>query len=249
MLFSHIVAIGSVQQNQPDSVARTTVVIGEAGETGSLAPRGTGFLSSDGSAVCLMTAQHVISSVKAPIAIKLLVSYVPRILKLDEAAYSSAHWGMRPSTDLAAVRLKPVPNGTLHVFRRSQIQADTPLPVKERPIVVFGFPLGIGSSDFTPVSQEYNRACGSVEAKSDAHPAAAQYYLLDRPSVQGYSGAPAFQVPGVFDRGTNLVVGKDLILVGVIAGSLSDNTGGKLGVAIPPQFIAELFDRACAVRP
>jgi hypothetical protein len=35
-------------------------------------------------------------------------------------------------------------------------------------------------------------------------------------------------------------------MVGLVAATISDRTGGKLGVVVPPTFVAEVFDRAKA---
>lgn len=234
-------------EEEPDAIARTAVFIGTPGPAlDRPLPIGTGFLLSDGRFVVLVTARHVAQRTNPRTPVKLLAGDQPLLLTLGElAADPAVRWNLHDAADAAAIRLKSWNGPPLHVFKRSQVSVE-PLPMRERPLVVYGFPLGIGSADFSPVSQQYNRASNLVTGKSDSLPQEAQYYLLDRPSIDGFSGAPVFQVPGIFHRGNAIVSRGDFIMVGLVAATLSDRTGGKLGAVVPPTFIAAVFDQAIA---
>lgn len=230
----------------PDVVGKTVVFIETPVSTpvpGKLT--GTGFLLADARAVCLITAQHIANSLTADTRVTLLQGDAPKTLPLrDISATDPPGWIRHEKADVAALKLAPRTEWRLHVFQRAQVHSGDTLPTRERPVMVFGFPLGLGATSFSPVSQQFNRASDLEMTSSDAFPTPAEYYFIDRPSIEGYSGAPVFHVPGQFSRGTSLVLQHGFSLVGLVAGTLSDKTGGKLGAIVPPKYVAEVFDRA-----
>jgi hypothetical protein len=230
----------------PYSVGNTVVFI-QARDTGKKVVAGTGFLLANGQAVCLITVQHIARHTTKDSLVTLLLGDTPITLKLANiSATSPPGWVLHEKADIAALRLKPREDSALQVFRRAQILSAEPVPARERPVMVFGFPRGLGVSNFSPVSQKFSRASNIAITISDEFPTPAEYYFLDRPSVDGYSGAPVFHVPGLFTRGGGLVSRRDFALVGVVAGTLSDKTGGKLRAVVPPKFVAEAFDQAAS---
>lgn len=238
---------GGFGAEDPKVVEKTVAFI-EARETGdksASASIGTGFLLASQTTVCLITASHVAKHAGDSSRVVLLVGDVARSFALRELAPRGAtSWVFHEAADVAALRLTVGGDLRLHVFSRQMVLTSEVAPQRDRPIWVFGFPRGLGSATLQPVSQQYSRASEIERAKSDEFPVLADYYFLDRPSVQGYSGAPLFVVPGQFARGAGIVFRRDCALVGLMAGTLSDNTGGKLAAVVPPRFVAEIFDRA-----
>jgi hypothetical protein len=241
-------ALSLPASQDPYSVGKTVVFI-QARDTREEVITGTGFLLANAQAVCLITVQHLARHTTKDSLVTLLSGDTPITLKLgDISATSPPAWVLHEKADIAALRLRPREDSALHVFRRAQILSTEPVPARERPVIVFGFPLRLGASNFSPVPQQFSRATNIEIATSDEFPIPAEYYFLDRPSVDGYSGAPVFHVPGSFTRGAGIVFRRDFALVGVVAGTLSDKTGGKLGAVVPPKFVAEAFDQAAASR-
>lgn len=206
-------------------------------------PLGTGFILKKDILVCIITARHIADLTDPNTIIGVLAGNQPKFLKLGDISLSkNLMWYYHENADLAAIRIKNPGVETLHAFSREQLLKNDELPTLERPIIAVGFPLGLGMKRFEPITQKYQRVSEMIEAKSDYFPQDAKYYLLDRPAIDGYSGAPLFNVPGVYNivGGFNYV--KNFLLVGVVAGTISDNTGGKLGAVIPVIFVGELFD-------
>lgn len=227
----------------PESVGRTTVFIQTSTMKGTIS--GTGFLLADNREVCLVTAAHVASTTRANTSITLLSAGKPvSILLADLAGSPTPNWHVHNQSDVAAVRVRIPSTMKLHAFQRKQVLTKGVLPPRERPVMVFGFPLGLGARGFSPLSQKYSRVSDLVVLKIDQGQSNGEYYLVDGPSIEGYSGAPLFHVPGQFSRGSALVFRRDFALVGLFSGTVSDKTSGKLGAVVPPRYIAEMFDQA-----
>ena len=60
----------------------------------------------------------------------------------------------------------------------------------------------------------------------------------------GFSGGPVFDLPGPRTVEGNLVIKTSLSCYGIIHGTLSDDTGGKLAAVTPSAFILETIAKA-----
>lgn len=75
----------------------------------------------------------------------------------------------------------------------------------------------------------------------------ATFFLLDKPSIGGFSGAPVYLMPGPFTSGGTLVVravSAGAHVVGLVHGTIGDNTGGKLAAIVPAKFIHDTIVEA-----
>ncbi|HSR12816.1 MAG TPA: hypothetical protein VLS90_15340, partial [Thermodesulfobacteriota bacterium] len=70
------------------------------------------------------------------------------------------------------------------------------------------------------------------------------FFILDKPSVGGFSGAPVFVLPGPYFSEDKVVTGKEIGCVGLVHGTLFDSTGGKFAAVVPSAFIAETIREA-----
>lgn len=227
-----------------DVVGKTTVYIETQVAPGKI-EYGTGFILADERGACIVTAQHVAAKSNPSTRIRLLVGNNDQSIFLNDlVAKKPFAWENNEKADVSAIKIVSPQNGPLHVFRRIQLFPANELPPRDRPIMIFGFPLAIGSSTLAPVSMRFNRASDIFVGKSDGFPVESEYFALDKPITQGFSGSPAFLVPGNFPRDSSIVVVKNFALVGLAAATASDNTGGKLGMVVPSKYVAETFDKA-----
>jgi hypothetical protein len=103
-----------------------------------------------------------------------------------------------------------------------------------------GFPLGLESSTyFSPWSRQTHAASGLLEEPGKN----CVFFVLEDPSVGGYSGAPCFDT-GIIKLGIATITSSDTKCYGMVRATLSDNTGGKLAVVVPSFYIVELLNEA-----
>jgi len=66
------------------------------------------------------------------------------------------------------------------------------------------------------------------------------FFLLDKPSIGGFSGAPVFLMPWPFTDSPALTmpnIDTKASVVGLVKGTISDETGGKLALIVPMHFV------------
>jgi hypothetical protein len=89
---------------------------------------------------------------------------------------------------------------------------------------------------FAPITRRTRAASGLLCGET--------YFLLEDPSIEGYSGAPVFDLgepiagPGGFQLG-----GRQTGCFGIISFTKSDNTGGKMAGVVPTKCILELIEK------
>ena len=73
---------------------------------------------------------------------------------------------------------------------------DLKAPQRERPLVVMGFPLALGAhGHFSPITSESKAASGLVQIRINKFDPEQTFFLLDKPSIGGFSGSPVFLMP------------------------------------------------------
>lgn len=83
-----------------------------------------------------------------------------------------------------------------------------------------------------------------VTSKTARNPkVSSTYFLLENPSIQGYSGGPVFDMGYETLGGGSATAssGKGTICYGIITEKLHDDTGGKLGGVVPSFYLYELL--------
>jgi len=161
-------------------------------------------------------------------------------------------WQVHDEADVAVLKLM-LDDSTLQVMQGrflkfNSIAADESAPRRERPVMVMGFPLALGTiGRFSPVTSEAKPASGLLRVPRGDTKKEATFFVLDKPSIGGFSGAPVFQMPGPFASDGALVFQElpaRTIVVGLVHGTMSDNTGGKLALIIPSKFIRDTILQA-----
>jgi Trypsin-like peptidase domain len=172
---------------------------------------------------------------------------VPVTLVLGDLVQAgpSLAWYHHPEADVAVLPLvvneKTLPALQNRFLTLEAIPADESAPSRERSVTVMGFPLALGTTGrFSPITSEAKPASGLVRIARADTKHEATFFVLDKPSIGGFSGAPVFLTPGPFDSGGNLVLQPSLrTVVGLVHGTISDNTGGKLAAVVPSKFIRD----------
>lgn len=207
---------------------------------------GTGFFINYFNELYLVTASHVAKEIdpssQATIAGK---DDVPETLSLKDLNGSSVlSWVNHPIADVAVLALKP----TKVFFDKyldkrflsaGIIEAASIAPPREVPLCVIGFPDGLGVAQrFSPLTLQTSPASGILTMRRFDTKTESEFFIVQDPSTGGFSGAPIFDIshhvmePAAKpDNGTRLY--------GLIHGTISDDTGGKLGAVVPSYYILE----------
>jgi len=151
-------------------------------------------------------------------------------------------WRHDTESDVSVVELHPTPalasllSG--HFIPLDSLAAD--LPSRDVSLVVLGFPLTLGAAPaFSPLSRETRAASGRI-----VNPKIGPVFLLQDPSVGGYSGAPVFDIDRpVLGPGSIGLRPAKLLCVGIISSTLSDDTGGKFGAVVPSSAIRAVIEK------
>ena len=214
---------------------------------------GSGFLVADGSSLFLVTASHVAKSMTINSFVHLMGQKgEPVRLQLTELSgkKSPTNWIHHGEADVAVLELSPSPTiFNKHLMQRflpvKMIAAEHEAPSRNLPLTIFGFPLGIGSSGkkFSPLTRQTHCASDLVKVKRGDVPIRTEFFILEDPSVNGYSGGPVLDI-SVYKIGGMQTTGSGTKLWGLVHGTSSDKTGGKLALVVPSFFILETIQKA-----
>jgi hypothetical protein len=209
---------------------------------------GTGFLVLHSNHLFLVTAKHVANDMKFSENDKVVIGIengksfqIPlNILR----GVNTNDWIHHEKADVSILPLDPSPQLIQsylqqHFLPSSFLEAGTNRPPRDVMLTIIGFPLGMGwgqdtGGDFIPLTRKTRASSGFINGGN--------LFLLEDPSVQGYSGAPIFdlaeplQTTSVF-----MPSGRPVACFGVVSSTFSDNTGGKMGAIVPTKFILELI--------
>lgn len=211
---------------------------------------GTGFFIAKGKSMFLVTASHV-AKVLTP-ADKAVLRYrkdkpISLSLNILSGSKKKLQWSFHKKADIAVLTLHP----TQEVYTKYLTNRFLPFEIliqeeksseREIPLTVIGFPRGLGVKDhFSPLTLQSYSSSGLLKMRRFDTYQMATFFLLQDPSIGGYSGAPVFDL-GYYKLGSmTSTSGKGTLCYGLIHGTISDDTGGKLAAVIPSTFIVELI--------
>ena len=214
---------------------------------------GSGFLVTDSNSLFLVTASHVAKLMATNSLVNLMGQKGETVcLKLAQLSgkNSPTNWLYHDEADVAVLELSPSPEIMKKYLQQrflpsEIIAADREAPSRNLSLTVFGFPLGIGSSEkkFSPLTKQTHCASDLVTLKRADAPIKTIFFLLEDPSVQGYSGGPVLDI-SVYKLGVVQARGSGTKLWGLVHGTSSDGTGGKLAMVVPSYFILETIQKA-----
>lgn len=123
-------------------------------------------------------------------------------------------------------------------FPYNQIDMSNNLISKDVELTTIGFPLGLGATGakFTPLSFRTYAAGPSITLARADNNVKCDFIVLELPSVGGYSGGPLFDL-GYMISGMMTQAKENTILHGIVHGTISDPTGGKLAAITPCKYL------------
>lgn len=221
---------------------------------------GTGFLvSPDGITMILVTAGHVAADIESDFhAVVRGDNDTPVDMRSEDlTGAKNVAWVFHDKEDVAVTILHPsngvIPKLVGRFIPEKLISSDTAAPSRDRPLTTLGFPLALGVAEhFSPISRESKPASGLITLARFDTKKPATFFLLGDPSVAGFSGAPLLltAAPYAMPNGvlafpeTGGPTGAAIHCVGIVHGTINDETGGKMAAITPSLYIRETIDKA-----
>lgn len=240
------------------SAAAQAVVLLHAPAASGATSLGTGFLANLNGQLFLLTAEHVAKGLTQNVSVtfgdeKDIATSLP-LAQL--AGSANPRWTFHGVADVAVMHLKPAGRVAALLAPRALTPGifikNLEVPDRNRPLTTVGYPLGLGGllvgpdKRISPLSRESKPASGLLTLPRADTKQPVVTFLLDSPSIGGFSGAPVFVLPSAFSQGAGLVFSAGSFCVGLVHGTWSDNTGGKLAAIVPVAFIVETLEKAYA---
>ena len=213
---------------------------------------GTGFLINANNHFFIFTAAHVATLMSSESSVTFGddtgQAHTVSIKKLVIA--DSPNWTFHSKADVAALHIDSESEYLANLASRAilseKIRGTLEAPARSQPLTTIGFPLGLGvsispGSKFSPISKESKTASALITLPRFDTKTPSEFFILDSPSVGGFSGSPVFVLPAAYSRGNSMVFSSAMYCIGLVHGTLSDNTGGKFAAIVPSAHIIELL--------
>jgi hypothetical protein len=217
---------------------------------------GTGFFfTPDGSTMILVTAEHVTSDMKTDFhAVVRGENDTPVDMSSEDlTGTKSVTWVSHGKEDVAVTVLHPskdvMPKLMGRFIPKNLISSDVTAPSRDRPLTTLGFPLALGVTEhFSPISRESKPASGLITLPRFDTKKPATFFLLSDPSIAGFSGAPLLLTAAPYSTPDGKMVfpasNTPPLCVGIVHGTINDDTGGKMAAITPSIYILETIDKA-----
>lgn len=109
-------------------------------------------------------------------------------------------------------------------------------------LTAIGFPQGLGTEgSFSPFTFRSYASSGFVTLNRADTNTLSDFFCLENPSVGGYSGCPVFDL-GYSTNGVMQIRKERTWCHGIMHGTMSDNTGGKIAMVTPSFYLKDLIE-------
>ena len=207
---------------------------------------GTGiFVIKDDDSAYVLTAAHVAKECDATSEIVISdASGNCQTFRLNQFC-RQLNWTHHPVADLAVLPLDPdpviVPALSGRFFPADQLNSSTTTPSRDAYLTSVGFPHGLGASGkFSPFTFRSHASSGAISLLRFDTNTPADFFTMENPSVGGYSGGPVFDLGYIIVGGMTTITGPT-ICHGIMHGTISDNTGGKIAAVTPCFYVNDII--------
>lgn len=190
----------------------------------------------------LLTAEHVVKNINQQSYVLLAdQNGVPTKVMLN-VLLGGASFTYHRQADLAKAKIiittanSSFLQGRCFPFNQIDVSS-TPLS-KDVELTTIGFPLGLGAigARFSPLSYRTYAAAPSITLPRFDNKVQCDFIILELPSIGGYSGGPMFDL-GYMISGIMSQTKEKTLLHGLVHGTISDPTGGKLAAITPCKYL------------
>jgi len=212
---------------------------------GNVLHTGTGFLLSSDNQYYLVTAKHVADSLKIETSeIFFRDSSQTAIgFKLNRFFAKQIVRDFNDQSDFFILKLEPFDTSSLEILKKSSL--DINILVNDRKsidrnidVLVMGYPI-FDFDNFSPITFKSYFSSALLNIKIKDLPKPCLCYLLENPSMEGFSGGPVFV--GVKDRASTKL--SKTLIAGIVTGTTFDKTGGKFAIITPAFHLLDLVNR------
>lgn len=198
----------------------------------------------------LVTANHVASFTTKNTEITISsTNDVPLTFKLGEIIKdkSNLNWTTHPIADVSVIELDSISilkglNGCYVPFEMLSFKLEAPF--REREVTTYGYPLSLGiGQKISPITKTSKPSSSLIELERFDNKVKTIFFLLDDPSVSGFSGGPVFELPQEIGSGKDQIFVQVNRIVGLVHGSISNKAGGFAAI-VPSIYIKETIENA-----
>ncbi len=204
---------------------------------------GTAIFIANEKEIFLVTASHVIKNLDdKAYAILSNENGAPEKVSLN-ALLGGAKFENHGLADLAKVKINISASNVSHLKGRGypydQIDFSDNLISKDAEVTTIGFPMGLGAtgSKFTPLTFRTFVAAPVISLPRFDNQVVCDFIILETPAMGGYSGGPLFDL-GYLISGAMTTTKEKTVLHGIVHGTISDKTGGKLAAITPSKYLS-----------
>lgn len=205
---------------------------------------GTGSFIIKGNNIYLLTATHVAKDTTVDTVLAFGKNQSNCVVLPLQTLSNSKTWITHPVADMAVMELNILNHLALfqeRCFPYDHINdTDTPAS-RDDELTVIGFPNGLGvQGKFSPLTfRSYASSAFLTLNRADTK-TPSDFFCLENPSVGGYSGGPVFDM-GYEKMGCATATKEKTVLHGIVHGTMSDDTGGKIALITPMFYIKDLI--------
>lgn len=210
---------------------------------------GTGFFVRKGNQIYLITAEHVAKSLRYEVKVTVHGPEDKPLtydIKDMVGPGKEQSWFFHSEADVALLPLNPSEKfkGIIKFLEPSMFLTNENEygQYKNRVLTTIGFPLALGvSGKFSPITKSSKAASNLFRYRRFDNNIETTFLVLDDPSVQGFSGAPVYALSEVSLGGVAFGTGR-FACIGLVHGTLPDNTGGKFAAIVPAYFVIQTIE-------
>ncbi len=157
----------------------------------------------------------------------------------------SLSWRHHPVADVSVLPVQPaesiLPLLQGRFFPATQLNATTTPPSRDAFLTAVGFPHGLGAlGRFSPFTFRSHASSSLVTLARADTGQPCDFFTLENPSVGGYSGGPVFDLGYVIVGSMTTSTGPT-ICHGIMHGTISDETGGKIAAVTPCSYVLDIM--------
>lgn len=207
---------------------------------------GTGiFTTSENNKAWLVTAAHVANDTNAQTKIAISDKDSNCIIIPLTNLNSTLSWIYHPKADLAVLPITITKNNIAYLNNRclpfDHFNLEEISVSRDCELTCVGFPNGLGiSGKFCPLTFRSYASSALLTLNRADTKTPSDFFCLENPSVGGYSGCPVFDL-GYMIVGAMTTTKDKTICYGIMHGTMSDNTGGKIALVTPSYYLKDII--------
>ncbi len=206
---------------------------------------GTGiFILKDGSKPYILTASHVAHECNPSTQVVMSDSDSNSQSLALSLFNAECNWIHHPIADISLlpVNADPSISGQLEgrFFPYDQLNTSETPPSRDAYLTSVGFPHGLGAAGrFSPFTFRSHASSSLITLPRFDTSLPCDFFTLENPSVGGYSGGPIFDL-GYIVVGSMTTYTGPTICHGIMHGTISDSTGGKIAAVTPCSYVRDI---------